>query len=295
LNLTALDLPPHVARDLDRLAELTAARRPEIGAAASTAEWLYAHWYTEAAARSPPPHRDLRPGLRAGLAASRHWSPGWVVVESRDDGSCVAGKGPEVRRLAPGDYANLARPFMPAMPGDHLAVVARNDWSDPQTGFWHAQSPAGSPQGDLVRLYVSAGAAQAAACLELLTACLDRAAARYALKCPGDAALFERHDSLVVYLEEDAWPALEPRIVRKAAALALPPERPPLTRSVSQGLSFAEDPGGGRSFGELLCQVLAPAVLAMANGETPASRASLAEALRTAGIDPAAPWKRPRP
>ena len=238
MNAAAVDITSPAARGLDRLAALAAARGPELLAAASPSDWLYAHWYTEAGARpTEAMGGDLRPHLRAGLAASARWTPGWVVLQARDDGVCVAGKGPEVRELAPGDYGNLARPFMPPMPGDLLAVTARVDWSDPQTGFWHAQSPAGPPGGDLVRLYLSVEPLHAAGCLRLVTATLDDAAARYTLKCPSDAAAFSRLDSLVVYLEQAAWPGLEPAIAALGSRLALRADAPPLTCPLAPGLA----------------------------------------------------------
>jgi hypothetical protein len=216
-----------------------------------------------------------------------------VVVEARENGACLAGKAAERRHLPVGDFANLARPFMPPMPGDLLSATERVDWHDEQTGFWHVQAARGAPQEPLVRLYLTLEAADVADALRQLSDLLDGQGARYALKCPAEAAAFDRRDSLVIYLEAAAWPGLEAHVVERAGGLSLRPEGPPLTRPLRPGLSFAEDPGTGRSFGETVCEALAPAARAIAEGAADAPDRRLIAALAAAGLDPAGPWRRP--
>jgi hypothetical protein len=282
------------AQTLQALADLCRARGVEIRSAPDVAQWLYGHWYTGGGTMAPPASgADLRSHLRAAPASLARWLDGWVVVETSDTGECVAGRDGAMRRLAPGDYGNLARPFAPPMPGDLLTVSARVDWSDPATGFWHLQSPAGPPGDPLLRLYVGVDADQAAAAIAAITAILDGAEARYALKCPSHAAGFARRDSLVVYLESAAWPARASDIRRLGKAVALRPLTPPLTLAIAPGLAIADDPGDGRSFGQAICEALAPAARAAAGDPDHVVAAAFGEALALTGFDPAAPWRRP--
>jgi class II lanthipeptide synthase len=67
---------------------------------------------------------------------------------------------------------------------------------------------------------------------------------------------------------------------------------PLFTERLARGLGVAEDPGGGMSFGQHRCRLIARALLAARQGEAPDLRAKLRaifEAFRREGLDPLAP------
>ncbi len=263
--------------------------------------WLYATWYTAGDPVGEGPEanryrRDLAPALRASTAASDRWQTGWVVMQSAQNGFCVAGRKNQTRQLRAGQYANMARPGLPPAPGDSLAVNELLDWVDERTQFWFAQSLVGEPSHPLVRTYWSVGVDQVGFVVREVTSAIDAVGLRYTLKCPIRAAEFARVDSLVVYMEKELWPNAEPVVKALADEIGgrLRTTRPPLTLQIAPGLAFAEDPGHGESFGESRCRALAPGVLSMLR-EGPPSRtagiAQLASALEAAGIDPMRPWR----
>jgi hypothetical protein len=113
------------------------------------------------------------------------------------------------------------------------------------------------------------------------------------MKCPGVGAGFSRADSLVLYLESAAWAATEAGVLActAAAEARLRRGKPALAKSLGEGIAFAEDPGGGLSFGRSRCAMLAPALRPELPRDT--LQEALTRALETAGVDPEYPWKNP--
>jgi len=263
--------------------------------------WLYATWYSVPDPSADTPHTifgrsHLVSALRAAVPACARWQREWVVVQSAPDGSCVAGKQGRTRQLRPGDYANLARPGMPVMPGDNIAVTELLSWVEEQKGFWCAQSLIGEPAPPLVRLYWSAAQDQIGFVLREVAGVLERLAIPYALKCPIRAVDYARVESLIVYLGGETWSGAASAVTETAekAGVHLRESVPPLTLRIARGVAFAQDPGDGQSFGQSRCRALASGVLALLDGNwSPADALTvLVDALRAAGIDPDRPWQK---
>jgi HopA1 effector protein family len=313
-----MKLPQDVTRDLGRLLRLLERNAPSDAGSRAQSDaqatagpantrvdpvvaWLYATWYCALPVPDQPAaderHTvDLRSALRIAPAAAGRWETGWVVLQSGQNGVCSAGCKSQMRVLSPGDYANIARPGMPVAPGDALAVRQLVDWVDEATGFWCAQSSHGAPRQPLNRLYLSASSEQVGFVLHAITAALDSLELRYTLKCPCEVGSYARADSVVVYLEREAWTAAKAVIQETARDLKdrLRDARPPLTRKIGPGAGMAEDPHDGTSFGESRCRALAPGVrklLSRPARSTADSLLVLAEALRAAAIDPRQPWR----
>jgi HopA1 effector protein family len=264
------------------------------------ADIIYGAWYTlDPSADTPGVHPrhwrvDLVPVLRAAHAHARRFEDGWVVTASSPDGRCWLAKHGASRLAQPGDYANLTRPGVPPAPGEMVAVVARVDWVDEPSGFWFTADPPRGPAPPLSRAYVNVRSDTVAPVLHLLTEALSQAGLAYTLKCPRGFDGYARTDAVVVYHERaraHQAQALLGSIAHELGAL-LQPGTPPLTRQLAPGLAFADDPGGGKSFGEHICAALAPGLWAVAQagaiGE--GAVATLLTALETAGINPAKPW-----
>ena len=261
--------------------------------------FLYAQWYSAVDEKEESGvmlgRNDLTSALRASVASASRFQPGWVVTQSAHDGSCVAANQKQSRELRPGDYANLSRSGLPVAPGDAVAVTECVQWIDPELGFWYLQSAAGSPLDPLARLYWSTRHDQIGFVLHELTAVIDSQNIRYSLKCPFRSADYARVDSLIVYIEREEWPRLQP-IVERVAALLKPnlrDVRPPLTRAIAPGVGFAENPGEKESFGENRCRALAPAVRSLSENKAASTEEALGRlisALVAARIDPERPW-----
>ena len=262
------------------------------GAPSGLADTLYASWHaglgTSAPALPTGPSSVLEL-LRRSHAGSERWDSGWVVAAATAATLTVVREG-AVREVAPPDYVNTVRPGVPPAPGEAVAIVERSDWLDP-SGWWAAASARhGFPETDAVRVYCSAPVAAVAPAIAALTGALDAAGIAWGLKAPPDAAGYHRRDPVVATLARADWARFAPHLGEAGARLAgvLRPELPPLAKPLALGLAVAEDPGGGRSFGELRCGQVAAALTAdVLEAADPVE--ALASALQAAGVDPARP------
>jgi len=295
-----LDLVEQSKRDLRLLRDTAVTGGTATSAGEPIANWLYAKWYSVPDPPPPPTQleagRDnLVSGLRAAAASSSRWERGWIVMQIGKNGSCLASRASLTRMFLPGDYANVSRPGAPVVPGDSVAVIPRLDWVDSKTSFWATQAAAGQPANPLVRVYWSVGSDHIGNVLRELVHVLDCTEAKYSLKCPIHAAEYSRVDSLVVYLEFEAWPRCLP-IMQKAAkrvASHLRDSVPPLTLKIGRGVALAEDASVTQSFGQHRCAALVRGVLALIrrdNWSRKQGRSLLTESLRKAGMNPRQPW-----
>lgn len=266
----------------------------------AVAEAVYADWYLGVPDRDVPtsPGRPLEPLLRAAHAGATSFEPGWVVLGVAPGGACLIGRDGMRRAVRMGDYVAPGRAAVPVAAGDAVAVSRRIAGVDPATGWWVTRSPAGEPEGPLGRLYLHPDAQTAARVLHAWTARLLGTDLPWALKCPVDAAAYERPDALVTYVPRDRAPAacrLARDLVREVGAL-LRPDLPPLTAPVGIGASYADDPGDGSSFGQHVSRALAPGVVALARerDDDAAGVQRLLGTLAGAGIDPTEPWRAAR-
>ena len=113
-----------------------------------------------------------------------------------------------------------------------------------------------------------------------------------------DPRLYDRCDSAVVYFPRaDALRARKMlRGLHAAVAERLGPQVPAFTRRLAGGVGLAEDPGGGLSFGQSRCHLLADGLIrAHERGATAvASRVDVVrETFEEQGLDPDAPYLNP--
>lgn len=305
--------PSELAAALNRLADLVEAADGQSARVAGTtvglaaddardqvADALYLGWYLalpedDQTRRGFPRTGDMTCLLRAAHAGAEHFEPGWIVVSAAPDGYCQVSKAGRWRSVQPGEYISPLRKGVPPAPGELLEIVRRHDWTDPQTGFWCAQSLDAPPEPPINRAYLDVSAGTVAQVLHEVTARLKREGLRHSLKCPAVAEGYARVDSLVVYYER----AHEKQVLalltdaHDAIGSLLRAPVPPLTLRLAPGLAHAEEPNNGGSFGQSRCHALAGGLVDALRRATPREElpASLLDGLNAAGIDPCRPWR----
>ena len=157
-----------------------------------------------------------------------------------------------------------------------------------------ARSPEG--EDDVVRFYWNLTAPAARDLISRLSSGLERAAIPYRLKVCADPGGFARCDAGVLYVHTTDARSVVPltRAVASGLGRGLEPGVPALTRRLAPGLSLAHDPGGGRSFGEHRCTLLAEGLVrAHERGATmPRDRLEVVrERFAEEGIDLSSPWR----
>jgi len=101
----------------------------------------------------------------------------------------------------------------------------------------------------------------------------------FMFKCLNHPLLYTRADSAVLYLEKNRF-AIASRLLLqliKKHSKAFAPTTPLFTKPLAKGVSFAEDPGNGKSFGMSWCELLAEGAVKFY--ETSASNATKKESL----------------
>jgi len=255
------------------------------------AQLLYERWFHAATgARRRYPEAYV---YRAIALAARPFEPGWMV-ESPLPGAARATRlrrDGRVREAPPLAWAPAGATRIAPEPGAAALVAPLRD--GPQGGFWHLWSPVwpARPARALRRWYLQVAAGGEIAVVATLAAHAPAERASAAKLLSGDH-LAGRRDTAVFYapIEGEAWLAalfesISPHLCND------PP--PPFTAPVRPGLARAEDPGGGLSFGQHRCRLLAAAARDQpeAVASKTAWRQAVARQFAAQGLSLDAPWR----
>ena len=260
------------------------------------ADFLYARWYAAPQTRvvldaSWPPLEGM---LRVAQGEALGWRP--AVVVRRGAGGVVVARDEagRARALLRGSYAHRGdsgRAGLPPVVGDHISMVPRSGGVVSQ-GWWRTWGGGWDPRlapAGAFRIYLGPAAQGLPGLVGALTTTMEAREDPWMLK----AAMVEDHlgraDALVVYLLSMA--AFND-VVGCARNHVRDEPGPPLTEVLGPGMSWAEDPGDGRSFGESRCALVAQACERAKGRDGDAFLWELRKAFLEAGLDPAAPHLR---
>jgi hypothetical protein len=264
---------------------------------------LYADFYltggpapASAAAWRPEADRGATiEGLSAANAGRGSRQPGWSVRGADDRGVVVEREGlalwarPDQVLGEEGDSAGGSEVAL-LMPAERLGAAE---------GFFTIFGDAGNG-GDraIDRLYWHVRRDGAAALIAAASEILNREGLPFRLKVVNHARGFRRCDSAVLYTRRADRPVVLPlaAILRRRVASHMREAVPALALKLAAGLGFAEDPGGGESYGSHRCRLIADAVVtAWRAGERSPERRlrCVEERFRAAGLDLSRPYLGP--
>ena len=245
------------------------------------ADWLYAHWWAAPTGDIESNEDDsVRTAMRrvAALEESRRRaagvSPRWLVLAGTARTVAVVpleGSVPSspLRPLhtTVDRVVGSSRPGTMPAPGD-LVDLARgvSQW-DQDHGWWwaHGADDGSVPADPLDRWYVHAlGPAHAAHLMRELIPAFVESGAQYSIKCLPGAEGYGRADALVAYTPRPLTGRIAARLRQRAAMIAphVAPAVVPTTRRILPGISCAQDPDSGDSFGQVrTAQVAALSVI----------------------------------
>lgn len=274
--------------------------------ASSIASALYSRKYCR------PTHTSLTPVMadprvaRAFVDQLSHansgtgtWEFGWRVHAIEADGTMV------VHRLRD-DVMVWARPdeFRPASGEATIDSVGRvhvpKELREMLPGYYGVFGDAdrsaddGAQPLDMVRFYWHLTSGVACDWMRELTLRFNSANVPFQAKVLNDPAAYVRADAGVLYVERKdvaSAMALLPALHRVTHA-GLRDTTPMLTKRLAPGLSVADDPGDGRSFGQHRCQLIAEGLVRAAGA---ASRfetrlKAVVDRFADEGLSGAAPW-----
>jgi hypothetical protein len=257
-----VDLPGPVVR----LADRNGVRRALVGSIWSR---LYDSFFTQGAPRPARSSKGEHLGvgsLSHELAAANegvgHLEMGWRVI-SEEDGRRIVQRGGLRLWVGADEIAAGARI------GDAVTVRLPADLPAFSPGFYTVRGDRGlSGEGPQVldRFYLDLRPEGAVPFVREVTRRLNRAGLTFVAKVVDVPGGFDRRDSAVVAFEradrKSALGAAEE--LRGALAAFLDGGAPAMTLPLAPGLAFAEDPGGGESFGAHRCLLLAEAAVTAA-------------------------------
>jgi hypothetical protein len=253
---------PEVRADLaeafEQLRALEATASPLLEEAEGLSAYFYANWFHELAEVTTRVYPT--PGqFTAATALPELFRPGWTLLA--EEPPLLRARSPEGSEaaIAMGDAAP-ADPIAPLAPGAALRVVDRSTGAS--NGFWHLWSSAwreAAPER-IERLYlaIAPGAELAVARALARAAPLD---GRWYAKFLSGSHPAGRRDPAVLYLPTGTASAPWVGALLHEVAAHLAGARVRATATHATGVGYARDPGGGRSFGQAVCDALAAAAV----------------------------------
>lgn len=257
------------------------------------ASFLYAQWY--AAPRAETLMDPVWPPLEGMLRLAQGEALGWVPATAvgQGAGGVVVARSADGRARAAlrGGYTHMAdsqRTGLPVQAGENVMSVPRSGGVISE-GWWRSWGggwdPRTAPEG-VTRVYLSPIMWELPRLVGELTVALEKSAEPWMVKVATQAQSLGRPDAVVVYLTS---PASFGDIGQCAAGRVHNHAGPALTEPLSPGISWAQDPGDGTSFGESRCSLVAAALIHSQGEDDRSFLDAAAEEFAAAGLDPAAP------
>jgi class II lanthipeptide synthase len=236
---------------------------------------------------------NLVPVLSQANVSREGWEPGWEVAGRDDAGNVVVKNGERTRLAQPEDYRIVAdHPT-------HAGVEIRRKREDDkvQRGFYYAYGETlGDRYEDLVgaRIYLNLTSATAPRWMNYVTQQLNLYRVPFAFKVVSDAREYGRVDTAVVYVPRRRAGFAAALLVAAGHRMrGLRAPVPLFARKLAAGISIADNPPGGDSFGISRMQLVAQGMVeAWRNGKSSVrSRVrEITKRFRCAGLDVRTPW-----
>ena len=244
----------------------------------------------------PGPDDDLVPALSAANPGRERWEAGWQVRQALSTGRILAERNGSARFLWPGEFLTSDAPGAPPRPGVRITLWRPRESATLQPGFFFVFGEAAwEDDAAMLRVYWNVSPAGAVALTATLAGTLNRWGVPFRYKCLSRRSLYPRTDSAVLYVARRGWRLVRELVMEVHAAVApqLGADPPLFARPLARGMSIAEDPGTGDSFGMSRCRMVAEGLWAAWRGGHRGTRERL-EAVREAfgrgGVSLDRPW-----
>lgn len=181
------------------------------------------------------------------------WDRGWVVYNTDGKGQAFVKKNGELMHLMPDAYRFTDPQRQALKPNTPVDIKIKKEDKNIQPGFYFVYSENLPEQSaGLIRFYWNVSPAGASKLVQAISTAFNRAKIPFRFKCLSHPGMYEsRADGSVLYLEKRHFKI--GCLVIKGLLPALRPylkeETPLFARRLYRGLSFAEDPMDGSSFG----------------------------------------------
>jgi hypothetical protein len=208
---------------------------------------------------------ELVEAMSRANATRERWEHGWTVEQILPHGQIVARQGNHSRNVWPGQFISKDGPAAMLRAGAEISIFYARESRSLQSGFYYAFGEAAEDYNrgfSLVRMYLNTTADGAPKFVGAVTSRLNRFHVPFRLKCATARNQFDRTDVAVIYLSKQFFPIASELMLDVHAQIAdsLEDDVPLFSKKIAKGLSVAEDPGTGESFGQSRCHRLAQSI-----------------------------------
>jgi hypothetical protein len=195
---------------------------------------------------------------------SSRWDSGWQVRRAENTGQVWAEKSGVMRILLPGEYMNFAGPGTPVRQGSQISIYCPRESTAVQPGLYFAfgETVMASDHLDMLRFYWNISEDHIVDLLKRVSRDLNRFQIPFQFKCSAYPHGYQRRDAAVLYVLKRSHAIVRQLITSWIADFreSLRDDVPLFTMAVNKGVSLAEDPATGESFGMNRCRHVAEAV-----------------------------------
>ena len=211
------------------------------------------------------PDLDLIEAMSAANTTRERWEHGWKIEQVLHHGQISAYKGNLRRNFWPGQFISKDGPASIPRPHAEISIFYAKESRSLQHGFYYAFGEMAEEETNgfgLVRFYWNINIDGAAGLIGHTTSRFNRFHIPFRIKCATARSQFERTDVAVIYIAKRFFgiaAGVLPEVHSEVSDF-LDDEVPLFSKRLAKGLSVAEDPGTGESFGQSRCQRLAQSV-----------------------------------
>ncbi|HEY4308903.1 MAG TPA: T3SS effector HopA1 family protein [Pirellulales bacterium] len=202
--------------------------------------------------------------VTAGHVTAVATESGWTAKEILGSGFVLAEKPPVSKWFSPGRYAVVAYSRADSGKNSELVAIHQRQWKDPDAEvLYYASKDSWSydwyPQA---RFYFNTRSDATIRVFDQLKALAEVRRIPMRIKCCPMRSGFHRTDNVVCYVNRTLIDYAFDAIAGVAADVrpCLRADVPLFTHRISDGWSFAEDPGAGESFGSNRCRHVAEGI-----------------------------------
>jgi hypothetical protein len=208
--------------------------------------------------------------LSAANLGSGRWEAGWQLIRVTEDAFVVRRHGIQVSTK---HALRHPQGGAPQEIGGEVSLRQSKELTSVSPGFYVAIGDQGSPvegASGLIRWYWNLTPAGAETFVRLFTKSLNQAGLAFQLKVLSNPTTYWRCDAGVLYAARQDHQAVEEVVgsLLPRLRIYLKDAVPAFTKRLAPGVGVAEDPGGGDSFGQSRCKILASGLVrAQQNGD----------------------------
>lgn len=191
---------------------------------------------------------------------------GWVLEQMLANGKVVAKKNTHYKILNHGEFKLVNMQESMPKEGDVISINCKRDSSNYQSAFYYAfgnEIEYDQNLVTLIRIYFNIESDDAPQLIKLITSELNKYFIPFSFKCLNQSYYYSRIDSAVLYIQKPYYNITKHILTHafEKQSFSFNDATSLFTKKIMKGVSIAEEPGDGESFGTSRCGMLANSLI----------------------------------